>query len=121
MQRRATLKDIARAAGVHLSTVSRALNPRTQNLLTSEVVERIYKISRELDYSPNAAARSLRTNRTRTIGIVVPDITNPVFPPIIRGIEDAAGDAGLPRDRGEYRQSPEQGGGDSASVARPRR
>lgn len=89
MQRRPTLKDVARAAGVHLSTVSRALNPRTQKLLTPEVVERIGKISRELDYSPNAAAHSLRTNRTRTVGIVVPDITNPVFPPIIRGIEDA--------------------------------
>ena len=89
MQRRATLKDVARAAGVHLSTVSRALNPRTQGLLTPAVVERIRKISRELDYSPNAAAHSLRTNRTRTVGIVVPDITNPVFPPIIRGIEDA--------------------------------
>ena len=94
MQRRATLKDIARAAGVHLSTVSRALNPLTRNLLTSEVVDRISKISRELDYSPNAAARSLRTNRTRTIGIVVPDITNPVFPPIIRGIEDAVAERG---------------------------
>jgi LacI family transcriptional regulator len=89
MQRRPTLKDVARAAGVHLSTVSRALNPRTQKLLTPEVVERIGKISRELNYSPNAAAHSLRTNRTRMIGIVVPDITNPVFPPIIRGIEDA--------------------------------
>lgn len=89
MRRRATLKDVAKAAEVHLSTVSRALNPRTQRLLTAEVVERIHRISRDLDYRPNAAAHSLRTNRTRTIGIVVPDITNPVFPPIIRGIEDA--------------------------------
>jgi LacI family transcriptional regulator, galactose operon repressor len=89
MKRRATLKDVARAAGVHLSTVSRALNPRTRHLLTPAVVERIREISRDLDYRPNAAAHSLRTNRTRTIGVVVPDITNPVFPPIIRGIEDA--------------------------------
>jgi LacI family transcriptional regulator len=89
MKRRATLKDVAKAAGVHLSTVSRALNPRTQHLLTPRVVEQIRTISRDLDYRPNAAAHSLRTNRTRTIGIVVPDITNPVFPPIIRGIEDA--------------------------------
>ncbi len=89
MQRRATLKDVARLAGVHLSTVSRALNPRTQHLLTPAVVEQIRKISRQLDYRPNAAAHSLRTNRTRTVGVVVPDIANPVFPPIIRGIEDA--------------------------------
>jgi LacI family transcriptional regulator len=94
MKRRATLKDVARAAGVHLSTVSRALNPRTQHLLTPRVVEQIRAISRELDYRPNAVAHSLRTNRTRTIGIIVPDITNPVFPPIIRGIEDALAQCG---------------------------
>lgn len=88
MRRRATLKDIAKVAGVHLSTVSRALNPQTERLLTPEVVAQIRQISRDLDYRPNAAAHSLRTNRTRTIGIVVPDIANPVFPPIIRGIED---------------------------------
>jgi len=89
VKRRATLKDVAKAAGVHLSTVSRALNPRTEHLLTPQVVAQIRAISRTLDYRPNAAAHSLRTNRTRTIGVVVPDITNPVFPPIIRGIEDA--------------------------------
>jgi LacI family transcriptional regulator len=89
MRRRATLKDIAKVAGVHLSTVSRALNPRTERLLTPAVVAQIRQISRDLDYRPNAAAHSLRTNRTRTIGVIVPDITNPVFPPIIRGVEDA--------------------------------
>ena len=87
--RRTTLKDVAEAAGVHLSTVSRALNPSTRHLLTPAVVDHIREISRKLDYHPNAAAHSLRTNRTRTVGIVVPDITNPVFPPIIRGIEDS--------------------------------
>lgn len=94
MKRRATLKDVARVAGVHLSTVSRALNPRTEHMLTSKVVEQIRAISRDLGYYPNAAAHSLRTKRTRTIGIVVPDITNPVFPPIIRGIEDALAKSG---------------------------
>ncbi len=88
MQRRATLKDVAEAAGVHLSTVSRALNPNTAHLITPAVVEKVRAVSRRLDYRPNAAATSLRTNRTRTVGVVVPDITNPVFPPIIRGIED---------------------------------
>ncbi len=89
MRRRTTLKDVAEVAGVHISTVSRALNPRTQHLLSVEVVDQIVELSRTLNYHPNAAAHSLRTNRTRTIGVVVPDITNPVFPPIIRGIEDA--------------------------------
>ena len=45
----------------------------------------------ELGYQPNQTARGLRTNRTRTIGVLIPDITNPLFPPIIRGIEDGLG------------------------------
>lgn len=57
-------------------------------MITADVAERIIKVSRELNYAPNAAAYSLRTNRSRLIGVVIPDITNPIFPPIIRGIED---------------------------------
>ena len=86
--RRARLKDVARLAGVHVSTVSRALNDKTRHLITDEVRSRILSVCDELGYVPNQTAYSLRTNRTRTIGVVVPDITNPVFPPIIRGIED---------------------------------
>ena len=89
MRRRITLKDVARQAGVHVSTVSRALNPATRHLIRPEVVDDIVAVSKRLNYSPNAAALSLKTNRTRSIGVIVPDITNPVFPPIIRGIEDA--------------------------------
>lgn len=88
MKKRVTLKDVAEAVGVHVSTVSRALDPKTRHLITAEVAEQILKVSTELDYRQNAAAYSLKTNRTRTIGVVVPDITNPVFPPIIRGVED---------------------------------
>jgi LacI family transcriptional regulator len=88
MRRRVTLKDVARVAGVHVSTVSRALDPRTRHLLTDDVVQSIRRVSDELNYRPNAAAATLRTNRSRSVGVVVPDITNPVFPPIIRGIED---------------------------------
>jgi LacI family transcriptional regulator len=91
MKRRVTLKDVARQAGVHISTVSRALNPGTRHLIRQEVVEEILRVSERLNYSPNNAALSLRTNRSRSIGVIVPDITNPVFPPIIRGIEDALG------------------------------
>lgn len=87
--RRATLKDVAEAVGVHVSTVSRALNPETRHLITAQIVERISEVSRDLGYVPNTAAYSLRTNRTRTVGVVVPDITNSIFPPIIRGVEDA--------------------------------
>lgn len=87
-KKRATLKDIAMEVGVHVSTVSRALNPETRHLITDEIAERIMQASKRLSYRPNPAAYSLRTNRTMTVGIVVPDITNSIFPPIIRGIED---------------------------------
>ena len=89
VSRRATLKDVAQAVGVHVSTVSRALNPETRHLITPQIVEKITEASRQLGYQPNTAAYSLRTNRTRTVGVVVPDITNSIFPPIIRGLEDA--------------------------------
>jgi LacI family transcriptional regulator len=87
-RRRTTLKDVAEAVGVHVSTVSRALNPATRHYIRQEVTDRILAVCKELDYRQNAAAYSLRTNRTRIIGVLIPDITNPVFPPIIRGIED---------------------------------
>ncbi len=88
-KKRVTLKEVAEAAGVHVSTVSRALDANTRHLINAKVVEKIVKISQDLDYRQNAAAYSLRTNRTRTIGVVIPDITNAIFPPIIRGIEDS--------------------------------
>lgn len=94
MKRRATLRDVAEAVGVHVSTVSRALDPRTRHLITPEVAAQIIEASERLAYRPNAAAYSLKTNRTRTIGLVVPDIANPVFPPIIRGAEDALAEQG---------------------------
>lgn len=92
--RRATLKDVAEAVGVHVSTVSRALNPETRHLITPEIADRILAASRTLSYRPNTAAYSLRTKRTRTVAVVVPDITNSIFPPIIRGVEDALSDKG---------------------------
>lgn len=82
------LKDLAREVGVHVSTVSRALNPDSGHPVAPELIEQIRKASKRLGYRQNLAAYSLKTNRTRTIGVVVPDITDSVFPPIIRGIED---------------------------------
>jgi LacI family transcriptional regulator len=87
-KRRTTLKDIADAIGVHASTVSRALDPKTRHLITAEIAERIVGAARERGYQPNAIASSLRTRRSMTVGVVVPDIANAVFPPILRGIED---------------------------------
>lgn len=88
-RRRATLKDVAERVGVHVSTVSRALSPRSRNLITADVRKKILLACEELQYRPNRAAYSLRTNRSLTVGVIIPDITNAIFPPIIRGIEDA--------------------------------
>mgnify|MGYP001319161194 CR=1 FL=1 len=93
-RRRTTLKDVAEAVGVHVSTVSRALNPATRHFIRAEVTAKILEASASLNYRPNAAAYSLRTNRTHIIGVVIPDIANPVFPPIIRGIENVLSEHG---------------------------
>ena len=82
-----TIRDVARAAGVHVSTVSRALDQRRPGGVSAEVVAAIEAAARRLGYRPNRAASALRTGRTHTIGVLVPDITNPVFPPILQGIE----------------------------------
>ena len=84
-----TVEDVARRAGVHPSTVSRALNPATRHRITEEVVARVVAIAAELGYVPNGSAAALRTRRSKMIGVVLPDITNPVFPPILVGIEAA--------------------------------
>jgi LacI family transcriptional regulator len=85
---RVGLKDLAREVGVHVSTVSRALNPDSGHPVAPELIEQIRKASKRLGYRQNLAAYSLKTSRSRTVGVVVPDITDAVFPPIIRGIED---------------------------------
>jgi LacI family transcriptional regulator len=89
-----TLRDVARLAGVHPGTVSRALNPATESLVNEETVRRVREVATELGYRPNPMARGLKTNRTYTIGVLIPDIQNPLFPPIIRGIDDRLGSAG---------------------------
>ena len=91
---RVTLRDVARRVGVHPSTVSRVLNPETRHMVTSEIAGKVDAAVDALGYRPNPIAYGLRTNRTFTVGGVIPDLTNPVFPPIIRGIEDALGQAG---------------------------
>jgi len=91
---RATLRDVARIAGVHPGTVSRALNPETEALVRDETVRRVRQVATDLGYRPNPLARGLKTNRSFTVGVIVPDIQNPLFPPIIRGIDDRLGEAG---------------------------
>jgi LacI family transcriptional regulator len=85
--RSVTLKDIARETGYHTSTVSRALDPRTRASLSEQVIQRIRDAAKRMDYRPNRLAAGLRTKRTKTVGVVIPDISNPLFPPIVRGVE----------------------------------
>lgn len=83
-----TSKDVAELAGVHPSTVSRVIHedPRISDKTRGKVISAIKK----LGYTPNAIARGLKTRRTNTLGMLIPDITNPFFAEIARGVEDAA-------------------------------
>jgi LacI family transcriptional regulator len=92
--RPATLRDVATAAGVHPATASRALNPGTRLLVSEETAKRVSEAAERLGYRPNPVARSLRTRRSHTIGVLIPDLNNPLFPPMIRGIEDRLAEHG---------------------------
>jgi LacI family transcriptional regulator len=87
-----TIKDIASKAGVSYATVSRALNAKYG--VKPSTRERILKVARRMGYRPNVIARGLVTRRSMTIGLIVPDITNPFFPEVAGGVEDAAREAG---------------------------
>ncbi|MEV4178599.1 LacI family DNA-binding transcriptional regulator [Nonomuraea sp. NPDC049709] len=82
-----TLRDVAEAAGVHTATASRALNPKTRQQISAETARRVMRAAQALGYHPNSVARSLKTSRSSTVGLVIPDLTNPLFPPIVRGVE----------------------------------
>lgn len=84
----ATIKQIADAAGVHPSTVSRALDPKKRHLVAEEVAKRIVSQAEALGYQPNRLAANLRLGRSDLIGVLLPDIANPVFAPILGGIAE---------------------------------
>ena len=85
---RVSIKDIAKAAGVSHSTVSRALSDSP--LIKAETKARIQRLAQEMGYSPDAIARSLVTQRTHTVGVVVTTITDPFVAEVVQGIEDTA-------------------------------
>jgi LacI family transcriptional regulator len=89
-----TLKDLGRLAGVHPSTVARVLNDDPRQRVSEDVRQRIVALAREHGYQPNHMARSLRTKHSSVIGTVIPDISNPFFAILFRGIEDALADRG---------------------------
>lgn len=88
--RPARLDDVARAAGVHISTVSRVINSSGEVAVRPETRQRILDAARELQYRPNAMARGLKLAVTGTLGLLVPSLRNPVNSPIIRSAFDRA-------------------------------
>jgi LacI family transcriptional regulator len=93
-QRPATLREVATAAQLDISTVSRALRPETRNRVKPETIKRVLATADALGYRANPFARGLKDQRSMTIGMLVPDLGNPLFPPIVRGIEDGLRDRG---------------------------
>lgn len=89
-----TIYEIAEAAGVHPSTASRALSPGTNDRISAETADRIKRIASELGYEPHPWARSLRTHRTLTIGVILPRLTDGVLARIGEAAEDRARDRG---------------------------
>lgn len=86
-----SLKDIAEAAGVSTALVSFVMNGKEKEYrVGEETAQRILKIANEMNYHPNLAAKSLRSGKTKTIGLVVSDISNPFFSQLARMLEDEA-------------------------------
>ena len=84
----ATIRDVARACGVHVSTVSRTFS--APNLVNPETRGRVLATAEHLGYRPNRAARALITGRTTNLGLIVADIANPYFPPMIKAAQSQA-------------------------------
>ncbi|MBL6278181.1 LacI family DNA-binding transcriptional regulator [Micromonospora fiedleri] len=83
-----TIRDVARASGVHISTVSRTFS--APHLVNPETRVRVLACAEDLGYRPNRAARALITGRTHNIGLIIADIANPFFPPLIKAAESQA-------------------------------
>ena len=88
-----TIADIAERAGVSKATVSRVLNNRPEGV-GKKTRERIQQIVAETGFQPSGVARGLATGKSRTVGLIIPDIANPFFPLLVRGVEVALSKAG---------------------------
>src|SRR6195952_1079498 len=92
---RVRLVEVARAAGVHPATASRALSPSARDGVSPPTGQRVQRAAERLGYVPNTLARGLRTSRSFVAALVIPDITNSLFPPIVRGAEQVLSGAGF--------------------------
>ena len=102
-ERPTTIYDVARAAGVAPSTVSRAFS--RPGRVNAETAERIREVAAELGYRANPQARALSTRTTSMIGVLIADLANPVFSAVVRGAEEAAADAGYAMVLADTRES----------------
>ena len=84
----ASIKDVAKEAGVSIATVSRVLND--VDVVNEDTKKKVKEAIEKLDSRPNIVARSLKTQKSRTVGIIIPDISNQFYPEIVRGAEDVA-------------------------------
>lgn len=84
----ASIKDVAKEAGVSIATVSRVLND--VDVVNEDTKKKVQDAIKKLAYRPNIVARSLKTQKSRTIGIIIPDISSQFYPQIVRGAEDVA-------------------------------
>lgn len=100
-----TISDVAAAANVSRATVSRVMNGRK---VDPELAERVRRAAADLDYRPSALARSLSLGRTQAVGVVVPDLTNPMFQEVLRGIASGADAAGYGVVVAETQERPER-------------
>ncbi|MEG3616068.1 DUF6807 family protein [Isoptericola haloaureus] len=110
-----TIADVARAAGVSRATVSRVMNGRST--VDPAISARVQEAAIELNYRPSNVARSLSLGRTTTVALVVPDLANPVFQEILRGVTSAAGEDGYRVLVADSAEDP----GTEASIAREAR
>lgn len=87
-ERGPTLKDVARHAGVHPSTASRCLDPTQVGRIGEQTRERVLRAARALSYRPHPDASNLRRLRSHSVGVLIPDLTNPINAMLLRGISD---------------------------------
>ena len=92
--KRISIKDVALKAGVSIASVSYVLNNKIDSRISKDTIEKVKKAAEELNYRPNNVAKSLKTQRTHIIGLIVADIANPYFSQIARIIEDEANKIG---------------------------
>ena len=89
--REPTLRDVARDAGVHPSTVSRCLDPTQPGRVGDETRERVLRAARALNYRPHPEASNLRRRRSHSVGVLIPDLTNAIYGMLLRGVSDKPG------------------------------